>query len=273
MSNSTPPFEKIQLEQGTPEWHKWRSNGVGASDIGIIVGNSPYKSVLQLWEQKNNFRADDPINEHMKRGIQGEETARKSINKALHLNLEPICIQSLSTRGFFASLDGWDAKQRVLVEIKCPSAINYLKIFDSGIIPSYWLDQIQWQISLAKPEKAFIAFWDTCEERFFMRRIYSNKSYQEELHQAANHFLFYLKSGTQPPKINPIKYKPITDETLEDKFDFWNAHCEAEERSRKEKNKAKEEIISLGLSLSGNKPFSCKEFKVYKRGKSWIVQR
>ena len=34
------------------DWLKYRTNGIGGSDVSIIVGINKYKSVYQLWLEK-----------------------------------------------------------------------------------------------------------------------------------------------------------------------------------------------------------------------------
>ena len=35
------------------EWLKWRTMGIGGSDASVIAGVNPYRSVFQLWKEKN----------------------------------------------------------------------------------------------------------------------------------------------------------------------------------------------------------------------------
>ena len=42
----------VDLNQRSEEWLQWRSKGVTASDIPIILGLSPYKTRWQLWAEK-----------------------------------------------------------------------------------------------------------------------------------------------------------------------------------------------------------------------------
>ena len=35
------------------EWLQLRRNGIGGSDASVIMGKNPYRSILQLWEEKN----------------------------------------------------------------------------------------------------------------------------------------------------------------------------------------------------------------------------
>ena len=44
----------MEIEQNTEEWFKYRNSGIGASEAPIILGLSPYKTRIELYEQKIN---------------------------------------------------------------------------------------------------------------------------------------------------------------------------------------------------------------------------
>ena len=147
--------------QGSEAWHKWRSGGIGASDIAVIMGSNPYETPLKLWEKKCGFRGENPINNAMQHGIDNEEIARQWINENKQLFLQPLCVEDDEDSIFRASLDGWDNNAKVLCEIKCPISEKVLENARiSQSIPNYWYDQMQWQIMLSNPKRAFIALWD-----------------------------------------------------------------------------------------------------------------
>jgi putative phage-type endonuclease len=39
-------------DPGSPEWHSERSNGIGGSEVGTILGLNPYESAYALWAKK-----------------------------------------------------------------------------------------------------------------------------------------------------------------------------------------------------------------------------
>ena len=47
-----PKMTVVDLNQRSDEWLNWRSLGVTATDIPVILGLSPYKTVWQLWAEK-----------------------------------------------------------------------------------------------------------------------------------------------------------------------------------------------------------------------------
>ena len=36
------------LDQSGPEWHEWRSAGIGGSDAGVVMGKNPWMNEDQL---------------------------------------------------------------------------------------------------------------------------------------------------------------------------------------------------------------------------------
>jgi len=60
------------------EWIKARINGIGASEAAAVVGMSPYKTNIQLWEEKTGRRkAEDISNKsYVKYGTEAEKHLR-----------------------------------------------------------------------------------------------------------------------------------------------------------------------------------------------------
>jgi putative phage-type endonuclease len=50
-----------ESEQGSPEWHAMRSNGIGGSEIGTIMGLNPWESAFSLWAKRTGQIASPPV--------------------------------------------------------------------------------------------------------------------------------------------------------------------------------------------------------------------
>lgn len=61
------------------EWLKDRKYGIGASDAASVIGCSPYKTNVQLWEEKVGIREPEDISEkdYVKYGNDAEEPLRQ----------------------------------------------------------------------------------------------------------------------------------------------------------------------------------------------------
>lgn len=60
------------------EWEQARKNGIGASDAAAILGLSPYKSNVQLWEEKTGRREPEDISDkpYVEYGTKAEQYIR-----------------------------------------------------------------------------------------------------------------------------------------------------------------------------------------------------
>lgn len=60
------------------QWLKLRKKGIGASDAAAIVGLNPYKTNIQLWEEKTGRREDKDISDNafVQYGTKAEEHLR-----------------------------------------------------------------------------------------------------------------------------------------------------------------------------------------------------
>lgn len=185
--------------QSGEEWLNWRKNGIGASDISVIMGSNPYCTPRKLWNIKCGFESEPEINAAMAHGIRTEDIARQWINEHYQLNLKPVCLEDDEKSFFRASLDGFDFDQKVLVEIKCPISE---KVLDQArlnqVIPDYWYDQVQWQIMMSNPLKAMIALWDFRHNCCICVDLFGNSTRIENMRTKGAHFWHHVQIGKAP---------------------------------------------------------------------------
>ena len=200
--------------QSGKDWLDWRRNGIGASDIGVITGSNTYKTPLALWDEKCGFKKSDAINSAMAHGIANEGVARNWVNKNHKLELKPLCLEDNEHSFFRASLDGYDSEKKVLAEIKCPISEKILNnAKENQNIPLYWLHQVQWQIMLCKPIRAFVAIWDYRTKSCTTIECFAEPKLQEEMREKAMEFWRMVRVGT-PPKPSSKDYTHVDNPEL-----------------------------------------------------------
>ena len=61
------------------EWLEARKNGIGGSDAATILGLNPYKTTIQLWEEKTGKREAEDISEkpYVRYGTEAEDLLRQ----------------------------------------------------------------------------------------------------------------------------------------------------------------------------------------------------
>lgn len=53
MSKNIPEVrEAIRMDVGSPEWLAYRRTGIGASEVGSVLGVCPWKSPVDVWLEK-----------------------------------------------------------------------------------------------------------------------------------------------------------------------------------------------------------------------------
>lgn len=101
--------EIIKLLHNSPEWLEFRKSGIGGSDAAAICGLSPFKTNVQVWEEKVGIREPDDIsaNPQVQYGKDAEDLQLKMF--ALDYPEYDVYVHkdTVYKRDFmFASLDG-----------------------------------------------------------------------------------------------------------------------------------------------------------------------
>lgn len=254
----------VDIEPGSPEWHEWRSQGIGASDIGVIMEDNPYETPYQLWEKKCGYGKPTPLSAPMKWGIQNEDKARQWINAHENLNLVPICVECTENTHFRASLDGWDINQRVLVEIKCPTTEATIdRARTHSAIHSYWYDQIQWQMMIANADRAYFALYDPRVQGCVILQQWPDIKLQRRMREKAEEFWKRVVTGNGPP-LSDRDYKEVENTELE----VLLKNYELADLQSKEGSAKKRELRDLIYSYGGGDNFKAYGWAVrFQRGR------
>lgn len=191
----------VDFDQSSESWLEWRTNGVGASDIGVIMGVDPYKKPKRLWEEKCGFKGSPKSNFAMEHGRKNESVALKKFNEEMDMKASPICIEDDISPHWRASLDGWDEGMEMVVEIKCPvSASKISEIVSTGRIPDVWYYQIQYQLCIAKPchESAYFALYDARDDSMWIKKIKYDQYVVPKILDKVEEFWKNVRSGVCP---------------------------------------------------------------------------
>lgn len=135
----------IQLEQGSPEWLSYRQRRIMATDTPVILGNNPWVTKFQRWEEKMGIRPGPIMNNAMKRGHELEPIAREKIQEILGIKFTPVVYESDTDPWMAASLDGLSECGKYIIEIKCPFKWHLHGNNDFHGVPRYYRDQMDHQ--------------------------------------------------------------------------------------------------------------------------------
>lgn len=212
----------INLQQRTPEWHKWRTSGVSASEAIVVLGQCLLKTIYRLYTEKKGITLPDNLdaNPFVQRGIRLEATARKSFENRYDTMLLPLCAESEEFPFLRASFDGI-SDEGIPVELKVPMEVNFRNAQQDGIeskIYKRYYYQVQHQILVAGSDKGYLSLYLNDKEQldFLIER---DNDLIDNLVFEARKFVDCLNKN-KPPATDPERdiYIPSGQE-----LDQWNA--------------------------------------------------
>lgn len=139
-------YTTVNIQQGSDKWLEWRSQGIGASDAPVIMGENPWTTPTLLLQEKCRVSTKVP-NAAMIRGTKLEPEARKSYELSTGIHVAPVCLQSKQFEWLHASVDGLASDGSSIVEIKCGESV-YRKSSASGTVPDYYFGQLQHMLAI-----------------------------------------------------------------------------------------------------------------------------
>lgn len=196
---------RTDIKGGTPEWLEWRRSGIGASDIAAICGVCPYKTALDIYNDKKGL-SKDRRNSSMQRGIDFEDEARKVFER-MHPNhcWTPMNVEHGDVLAYKASLDGYNIYSQTILEIKIPNR-KVLDMARFGQLPIHYLYQVQWQLYVTGCPKCFYFCYNPDTLESYTVEVFPDDSIIDILIEKADKFLANLASNT-PPAEKPSKKK------------------------------------------------------------------
>lgn len=157
----------LNLEQRSQAWYDWR-NGldlpdhaprVMASEIAVIMGVSPFRTIHELWLEKTGQVAPQASNFAMEHGVRNEDGARLQYQAEYGEHVIPTCVEHETYPQFGASLDGLSILGDVLTEIKCPISEKSHREAVEGRVPAHYMPQVLWQLFVSGADIGHFYSW------------------------------------------------------------------------------------------------------------------
>lgn len=149
----------MQQNSNNDNWMKWRSKGIGSSDAPVIMGVSPWKTPLQLWEEKVGISKAFQGNFATQRGNEMEPKARAAFELESGYEFSPVVAEHASYPYIRASLDGFNSEINAILEIKCPGKDDHA-LAVSGKVPEKYWPQLQHQLLVTGAKQCFYYSYD-----------------------------------------------------------------------------------------------------------------
>jgi putative phage-type endonuclease len=146
-----PKIERLQ--QNTMQWHRWRQQGLGASDAPVIMGEAAFKTPRTLWSIKTGRMQEDSAGPAARRGRQLERLARRAYEQEVGIQMEPLCLVHDQLEWMRASLDGLSFDGSTVLEIKCPMNVRDRTAAQQGSVPPQYYAQLQHELEVSRRQR------------------------------------------------------------------------------------------------------------------------
>jgi len=142
------------------EWLRYRMQGIGGSDVSVIAGINPFKSVYQLWlEKTGQIEPEQTESEYAHFGTILEPIVKKEFmdRTGLKVRAKHMLLQSSEYPFMFADLDGviYENGEMCIFEAKTASAYKQ-DVWEEGV-PTEYVLQVQHYMAVTGARKTYIA--------------------------------------------------------------------------------------------------------------------
>jgi len=246
------------LIQGTPEWLELRKTCIGASDMPVIMGDSPWATPFSLWQDKSGLAAAKHVNLAMQRGLDLEPVARKEFENITGTKMEPVVMFHSEYPWLMASLDGAyydNGKITNIVEIKCCSKTDH-EMAKKGKIPKKYYAQVQTQLAVTNLKMAYYFSFDGKEG--VIVEVNRDDLYIERLIEKALDFKRCIDQFIPPEMTDKEKREAeclhIEDSDAESIAHQYFLVCQSMETMQEHRDYLKERLIELsgGSDIQGH---------------------
>jgi putative phage-type endonuclease len=202
----------IDLEQGSKEWLAWRKTVITATDCPAILGSSPWCTAYKCWQRKLGLVEEQKTTKAMERGKKLEPIIRDRFIKRYGINMTPHVVESSEYEFLGASLDGLSDCKTFLLEIKT-GGYNLYKMAEEGIVPEYYMHQIQHQFLVTGASKCFYVVGEEDEKRDIVIEVSPDPAFCAMFLLKARAFWKGV-AFSEPPPLVDSDYK-IMDDSLD----------------------------------------------------------
>lgn len=155
----------------SPAWHEYRRSTVSASEIGAILGISPYSSAFDLWWAKRLGDGESEMTPAMRRGHRLEPLILEDFQEAhpeLYLSRAGLCVNN--DRPWQACTPDAIAYESEPTQEQTPAALGVVEAKTAGgpdgwgdpgtdDVPPHYRAQVLWQMDTLGVDVAYLAVW------------------------------------------------------------------------------------------------------------------
>jgi len=190
-----PQSESVQ-DQRSASWHAARRTRVGASEIAILAGISPYKTIAELWDEKKKGTTTETTYIQQK-GINAEAGFKEFIEK--RDGFYPLPEVFMTDYGI-ASLDGLNPAKTEAYEFKLVGADYFQAVKAGGDIRPDHMMQMRYQVMISGIRNIIYCLYCESLNEYYTRGLFFQTNAEEFKHmeELAKKFLASLLLEENP---------------------------------------------------------------------------
>ncbi len=175
-----------RLRQNTPEWHRWRQQGIGASDAPVVMGDAPFRTRRYLWSVKTGLAKEGDVGPAARRGRALEHAARRAYERHTGIQMEPLCLVHDGLEWMRASLDGLSFDGAIALEVKCPWGSRDQAALQEGRVPNHYYAQVQHLLEVSGAKQ--LHYWSFDGRNGTLVKVQHDPEYVAKLLEAETGF-------------------------------------------------------------------------------------
>ena len=235
---------KVDLEQGSESWLKWRQGLITASNAPALLGKHKYgKTPTKLWNEMMGFSKPQQVNWAMQRGTMMEPKIRQMFIDLTGIWIEPACYEHYKYPFLGASLDGVNEHERIVAEIKTGSKELYECVRDGKPLRDDYYIQVQHQLESCaefEPQVNYLIVQNPEDENMIAyRAYYRDDALIHAIVSSSERFYYDHVLTKTPPKASGSDRTVRTDKRLKEIADRLNYIKALEEEKKNLKEEAK----------------------------------
>ena len=213
---------RVNLTPGSEDWHLWRAQGIGGSDVSALTGSSPWTKPFHLWEMKTGRRERPDLSENfaVQKGLRLEPIAREMYEEKTGNVMPEGCYIDDTDGRFKASLDGISFDETLVLEIKVPGLSTH-EGCKAGVVPPHYNEQMQWYMGITGALQAdFVTLYYYGEmPDLAIHRVMRDELLIAEMRVLAATFMDHVESDTPPGYTDT----DVEDVSADDEWIAWES--------------------------------------------------
>lgn len=231
------------MEQRSNQWHELRKSKIGASDVPIVCGVSPYKTPYTLWLEKSGRKEPDEMNIAMQKGIVLEDVLRNNFQVEVDEIFMPKVNIHPEVEFLMASLDGINIDNDWILEIKtCGKLV--MENVKKGEIPLHHKYQAQCQLMCTPTaKKVTFNYYNDATHETHNLDVFADEEIQRDILFKCTEFYEHMIYDTPPPLDESDFLLIEGDNYFKEKVERLRIAEVAYQKAKKEKELARKELL------------------------------